>query len=430
MPVEYNLPVASKQWSQQEVDRYNKPPFYLALQQVKQFPEWTVWNKLIGTTQWQPNMGNTMKGVIVEPSPISRTFFAPNPITQQAKKDVISQYERTNEALLYRHKFESPQFNFLPSFTDFRKKQINTASTDISRQITAADDIFARTYIFDMSPYVFISGKAKDAEGAKELVTAPSGLSNDARTAGGKTTNWLQYAVSLVGNNKGNLGLKVIKKALDIMTEDLQVPAWEGMVNTPKDNESIKGKYVLLGSNEAFSALTFDEHVLQYKPLGMNILNEEFAGSLFNKVVYKIERFPIRILADGTCPPPQRYEASPNAFNQYETIPNPDYTSAPFEVAFLMGANPYDKINVGPPPSEFAGGKISESKFNKLFWNGEVRITDNILVNYGTEAAPVLDTNKYGEAMELISSVVYGILPVNKRYVFPIIYRRWRVETN
>lgn len=429
MPAEYNLPVASKQWNQQEVDRYNKLPFYLALQQAKLFPDWTRWNKLVGTTQWQPNMGNTMKGVIVEPSPISRTFFSPNPITQQSKKDVISQYERTNEAILYRHKFESPQFNFLPSFTDFRKKQINAAIKDISHQIAAADDIFARTVIFDLSPYVFISGKAKDAEGV-ELISAPSSLGNDARDAGGKTTAFLQHCVSLVGNNKGNLSLKVMKKILDIGREDMQIPAWEGMVNTPTDNETIKGNYVLMGSNEAFSALTFDDHILQYKPLGMNLLNDEFTGKLFNKIVYMLERFPIRIAADGTCPFPQRYEADPNAFNQYETIPNPDYINAPFEVAFFMGANPYDKINVGPPPSEFAGGKISESKFNKLFWNGEVHITDNILVNYGTIAAPVLDTNKYGEALQLISSVVYGMLPVNKRFVIPIIYRRWRVETN
>lgn len=429
MPVEYNLPVATKQWTQQEVDRYNKLPFYLALQQAKYFPEWTVWNKLIGTTQWQPNMGNTMRGVIVEPSPIGRTFFNPNPITQQANKDIISQYERTNEAVLYRHKFESPQFNFLPSFTDFRKKQINSAMQDITRQVAVADDIFARTYIFDLSPYVFISGKAKDADGAFELVSAPSSLGNVNRDAGGKTTNWLQMAVSQVGNNKGNLSLKVCKKVLDIMREDMQVPAWEGMVNTPKDNESIKGNYVLLTSNEAISAFTFDEHMLTYKPLGMNVLNDEFNGSLFGRIVYKAVRFPIRIKADGTCPAPQLYEQSADSFNQYETIPNPDYTNAPFEVAFMVGANPYDKINVGPPPAEFAGGKISESKFNKLFWNGEVRITDNILINYGTVAAPTLDTNKYGEALQLISSVVYGILPVNKRYIVPIIFRRWRVET-
>lgn len=430
MPVEYNLPVASKLWNQQEVDRYNKLPFYLALQQAKYFPEWTCWNKLIGTTQWQPNMGNTMRGVIVEPSPISRSFFSPNPITQQAKKDVISQYERTNEAVLYRHKFESPQFNFLPSFTDFRKKQINAAIQDITRQITVADDIFARTVIFDLSPYVFISGKAKDADGAFELVSAPSSLGDDTRTAGGKTTGYLQSAVSLVGSNKGNLSLKVIKKVLDVAREDMQMPAWEGMVNTAKDNESIKGNYVLLCSNEAFSALSFDDHILQYKPLGMNVLNDEFAGQLFGRVNAKIVRFPLRIATDGTCPPPQRYEASATAFNLYETVPNPDYVNAPFEVAFFVGANPYDKINVGPPPSEFAGGKISESKFNKLFWNGEVRITDNILMNYGSIASPTLDTNKYGEALQLISSVVYGILPVNKRYVVPIIYRRWRVETN
>jgi hypothetical protein len=32
--------------------------------------------------------------------------------------------------------------------------------------------------------------------------------------------------------------------------------------------------------------------------------------------------------------------------------------------------------------------------------------------------------------LQLISSVAFGILPVNKRHVLPIVYRRWRVETN
>lgn len=432
MPTSYNIPAGSQLWNQQEIDRYNKLPFYLALQEAKYYPQWCFWNKLIGTTPWQPNMGNTMKGVIVEPSPIGRSFFSPAALTSPAKKDIISQLERTNSAILYHHKFESPQFNFMPSFADFRKKQIQTAQKDLMQQVTTADDIFARGYVFHQSPYVFISGKAKDADGQFEVVSAPRGLPTDDGT-GGKSTAWLQFACSLIGNNRGNLSLKVINKCLQVMSNDQQIPAFEGMVNTPKDNETIKGNYVMIGSNEAYAMLTFDDHVLSYKPLDMNVLNDEFSGKLFGRVVYKSERFPIRIAADGTCPPPQIYVGGDaNAFNLNETIPNPDWVNAPFEVAHILGAGSYDKIQSGPPPAEFAGGKISESKFNKLFWNGEVKITDNVLVQQGVDAngVPILDTNKYGEYLQLISQMVFGIIPVNLRACMPIIYRRWRVATN
>lgn len=432
MPTQYNLPPASQLWNQQEIDLYNKLPFYLAMQQAQQFPEWLIWNKLIGTIPWQPNMGNTMKGVVVEPSPIQRSMFAPQPLTSAAYKDIISQLERTNSAVLYHHKFESPQFNFMPSFADFRKKQIQMAQTDLFRQVTAADDIFARGYMFHQSPYMFISGKTKDSNGDFELIPAPMGLpSNDGST--GKTTGFMQYAISLIGNNRGNLSLKVINKCLNIMREDIQAPAFEGMVNVPKDNETIKGNYVLVGSNEAYAMLTFDDHVLSYKPLDLNILNDEFSGKLFGNVVYKKERFPLRVAADGTFPAPQIWVGGDSsAYNLNQTIPNPDYVNAPFEIAHMVAANPYDKITVGPPPAEFAGGKISESKFNKLFWNGEVKITDNILVQQGQNAdgSPILDTNKYGEFLQLISHMEFGIIPVNRRNHFPILYRRWRVPTN
>lgn len=430
MPATYNLPRITAEWDQQEVDRYNKLPFYLAMQAAKYWPQWNVYNKLLGTVKWQQNMGTTMKGVIVEPSPIGRSEFVPNPITQTPRKDIISQYERTNTAIVRRHLYESPQINFLPSFQDFRTKQIQTAQKDIGQQITVANDFFVRTAIFHGSPYVYISGRQLDANGDAGLVSAPNGDPNVDPTLSAKHTNYLADVVGQVGNNKGNLSLKLTSKLTSIMQDDLQIVPFEGMVNTPKDNETIKGKYVIVGSGEAFRAFTFDEHILQYKTLNLDLINDEFSGLLFGNTVYKIERFPLRIAADGTLPVPQLYEANPAAFNGYETVPNPVYVKAPIEVAFMFGGGSWESINVGPPPSEFAGGKISEEKFNKLFWNGEVKITDNILINYGSAATPQMDTNKYGEALQMISSTVHGIISINRRAVIPIIYRRWRVETN
>jgi hypothetical protein len=261
------------------------------------------------------------------------------------------------------------------------------------------------------------------------LVAAPIEDGNNAGTAAGsKTTAWLQAAVAYIGNggDVGSLTYKVLHKVGTILREDFQAPAWEGMANAPTDNEVVKGKWVVVGSNEAWEALTFDNFVLANRPQMMNLLNSDFSGFIGSNIVYKSERFPMRIMADGTIPGPQSYEANANAWNYGMTIPNPDYVNAPFEVAFIMGAEPYDMIQVGAPPKAFAGGSMSVEDFNNLSWNGEVQLTKEILIQV---AAGQYDTNKYGEFVQLISRSVFGIVPVNRRYVIPIIYRRRRVQT-
>lgn len=431
MPSTYDLPRTQGLWNEQDINLYNKLPFYLANLEAKYYPLWHVWNKFFGTIQWQQNMGTTLKGVRAEPTPIGRAVFFPQPITSAPNKDVFSVREMTEQAVVYRHLYESPYFNFNPSFADFRKNQIKFAMEDITRQIACANDMFQRTQVFYLSPNVYISGKPSTSNGdgfdGDELVQAPIALGNQADdVAASKNQNWKQQAVAYVGNNLGNLSFKVVKKVITIMEQDLQAPAFEAMANMPKPNETIKGKYVLIASNEVMEYLSFDDFILANRPLMMNLLNDEFGGSIGNKCVWKSERFPLRIAADGTFPVAQTYETNPNAFNYGETVPNPAYVNAPFEVAFMCAADAYRSINVGAPPKEFGSGTMTEEKFNKLFWNGEVKLTSNLIINYGNNN---LDTNKYGEFLQLISSTVHGIIPVNRRFIVPIIYRRVRVAT-
>lgn len=431
MPASYDLPRTNQLWDEQDINLYQKLPFYLASLEAKYFPQWNTWQKMFGTVKWQPNMGNIMRGTRLEPSPKGRVMFFPNNITTAPKKDVISVRDYSQEARIKRHLYESPYFNFNPSFADFLKNQIKFAMEDITSQISYGNDVFIRTDIFYKSPYVFISGKPLSAAGdgfdGNELVAAPTADGNDAgNAAASKTTAWLQQAAAYVGNNPGNCGYKVVKKLISIMGEDIQAPCFEGMAAMPKPNETIKGKYVLIGSNEAFEYLSFDQFILDNRPLAMNVLNEEFSGSIGSKLVWKSERFPLRMKADGTFPVPQVMEGNEDAYNYGETVPNPDYVNAPFEWAFILGADAYRSIQVGPPPKEFANQSMSEQKFSKLSWNGEVRLTDDLIINYGENR---LDTNKYGEFVQLISDTTHGIIPVNRRFVIPVLYRRTRVST-
>lgn len=433
MPSTYDLPRASEAYSEQDQNLYQKLPYHLASMTSKIMPKWHIWDKLYGKRTWQQNQGTTLRTVNAEPSPIGRQQFFPNAITALPNRDVHETRERTEEAVIYRHNYESKYISFLGSFQDFRRNQIPFALKDLAMQITTANDMFVRTHVFHKVPHVLISGKgvtgAADGFDGDDFVAAPSGIGNAAGTTA-KTTAWIQQALSYVGNNLGNLSYKLVKKAASIMNEDLQVPAFEGMQNMPKPNEQIKGKFVLIGSNEALEFMEFDEYVQSYQQNNVRIEDAEFSGKIGNKIVYKSERFPLRIANDGTFPAPQVVEGNADNYNYGETVPNPDYINAPYEVAFLQGAGAFESIAVGPPPSEFASGKMSSKKFAELKWNGEVRLTDNILINIGTEAAPSLVTNKYGEYVQLIADTVHGCIAVNRRHAIAIIYRRARVTTS
>ena len=435
MPSTYNLPKAPPTWEIEDVNRFQKLPYYLANLSAKIFPIWKTYSKFTGSVKWQQNMGTTMRGVRVEPTPVGRQMFFPNAITTTPKKDQFSQMEVYEEGLIRRHYAESKQFSFLPSFQDFRKEQIPTAMKDITQQIAIAEDFFIRSFLFHRSPFVYLPGRVKVsgspfAEQAG-LIAAPTGDGSDDGSTG-KTTAFLQQCIAELSNGaKNTLSFKAMNALLQISRHDLMLPAFEGMNNgSPADNEAIKGNYVIVGSGEAYSNLSFDEHILSYKNLQMNLLNSEFAGKVLGSLIFRPERFPLRIASDGTFPVPQVYETNPSAYNYGQTIPNPSYVNAPVEVAFYLAGESCKTLDVGPAPADFAGGKMSVDRFNKLAWNGEVRLTDNVLVNLGTAASPVWDTNKYGEVVQLISATNYGAISVDRRQCIPVIYNRWRPSDN
>lgn len=430
MPSQYDLPVYSQAGSIEDVNKYNKLDFYFATMQAKLFPIWSTYNKLYGKIPWTANQGPIMKGVEAVMPPVGRQFFYPNPVTQQANKDVIEMRERTEQCYVQRHKFESRLFSFLPAFQDFRANQIDPNIEAITAQMAVAgDDMFIRSVMLAKSPFLFIVGnKAPDATAYNpELCSVPTVPSGTPITAASTPKNAAFWMAQIAKVGKDGLPLSAISRMIMTMREDLRAPFFEAAQNVPKDNEIIKGKYVFTGAMNEFEMFMWDADLAKFKSLNWNIYEDGFYGSPFQTLTYKPERYPLYLKADGTFPVPELTN------DNGDTIPNPDYTNpdvSPYAIGFIHGADGYKTLKVGPPPKAFAGKGMSVDQFNGMNWNGEVQLTRNVVVAYqDVDGNTIYDTNKYGEYLQLISSLTMGCLPVRARNAIPVLYKRTRPIT-
>lgn len=366
-----------------------------------------------------------MRGVTPQRSPVGRAFFFPNAITQVAKKDIYQVTESKEEAAVLAHKYESFQFNFLPSFTAFWETYLQFANRDIVEKIAISNNQFIETNMWYNAINCYICGVG--------LTTGcPTNMGNVAGTAAGsKTAAWLVAQAATVTQN---LTLRDIYRAVMNLQEDLAAPPFEGVKNMPKDNEGVKGKYFLYTSSEQFMNFTFDKDVERLKPLNLDLLFNDFKGSLFGTLTVKIKKYPIRfsdvaikdgggntLWGAGMPIDPEIFDVTDNKWK-----PNPYWTSltsAPYEIAWLCGDYYAKTIKVGPPPKEFATTNMSAQKFYSMKWNGEVRLTDQVLI---TNSDGTTELNVYGENLKFISKLTHGYLVGERRNAFPMLLRRIR----
>jgi hypothetical protein len=418
MPVQYDLPEYTLANQIEDVDKYNKMPFWLALQESKLFPQWQIFNQLYGKLSWKPNMGTQLKTVQAEPTPLGQQTFFPNELTSLPNKNLVETFEVTETATLKWHDFDSKIFHFLPSFQDFRENQVDFVHTDLIRNIALSNDIFLRTFMLQKARNIYVVG-SKAADGA--LTPAPyvagDTLSQAVVDAQGKNAAFWAAQIQNIG--VAGLTLAAVDHAVNVFRDDIAAPFFEGTVNTPKDNELIKGKYLLVGSSEAYQQFKWDKDMAAMKSINLNIVNDGFRGSLFDEVTYKTERYPIRLKADGSMPVPELMDA-----NTKRTRPNPDYVKAPYEVAWLLGDEAIKAIKVGPPPRAFASAKMSSEKFYQMRWNGEVYLHDQVLVTYADNS---IQLNHRGRFLQLSGCAVLGAVVRNGFNMMPILFQRKRV---
>ena len=413
-------------WTEQDVNLYQAMPYYLAKVQVDRRKTYSKWSKYTKKRKWKPNMGALLRGVRSEPSPHLRQFFHPNRLHSAPKKDVVDIREVTTEAEVYRHRFESPVFTFTPSFVDFMN-HIDEHGKDIMEKIERADDLFIRSNVFQMAPYMFVC----KADGSVDLVNAPAwkGTGTFDATVHGKTTAFLT-----ANKPTGTLTLKGLSQIYTIMENDLRIPFFSGGNNGASAVDTfLNGKYNTLLSSEKYIQFTFDPWLLQNKTDGYDVVNNSYRGSFFGRGTCELEDLPLRMTPDGTfyAPEGRVNDADEITFNDGETLINTPYANpatSSIEFGFAMGPTGYESIEVGPPPSQFTGDSFPNAP--KMFWNGEVKLTKHILtpcVDSDTGDV-VMEANSYGEYLKFISQATFGILPVQRRNIIPIAYLRKRGE--
>ena len=138
--------------------------YYLAKNEVALYPKWNVYDTLYGSIKWQPNMGSTLTGTTPTPSPVLRMTFMPEVLTAYPKKAQFTVGERTEDASLGMHRFESNRFRFLSNFESFWRDHLSYAQSDIVRQIQTANNVFIRTLMYYQAPDLYISGKGLSSQ--------------------------------------------------------------------------------------------------------------------------------------------------------------------------------------------------------------------------------------------------------------------------
>ena len=435
MPSFYSLPGQFAPAVIQPNNLFAQLPFYLVHNEINQYANWNEFDQMYGSIPWQENMGSVMEAVTPQRSPVGRSFFFPLAITTSSNKDIYQVTESNEQAILYKHKYGSFVFNFIPSFQVFWDKYIKFNSDDIVKQIAVSNNQFIETQMWFNASYVYLCGTGL-------VGGAPIGMGNSGlNAANSKTAAWLVALTNGTGGNTGaiqNLRLRDVYRAIMNLQDDLGAPSFNGSKNMPKDNEGLKGKYALFCGSEDWYNFTFDPDVLNklngLAPCDLNLVFNDFKGMLFGQITCKIKKYPIRYSTtditdvSGTVLWAKGFPIDPEIFDPIDNKwkPNPYYTSlisAPYSIAWLLGDNYCKTIKVGPPPKEFAQKNMSGEKFYSLRWNGEVRLTDQLLI---VNADNSVELNDFGENLQLKAQLTHGYLVTERRFAFPMIIKRQR----
>lgn len=417
MPSTFNLPPPAPLG---EIDRrrFSALPVWMVKQELKYYAQWQVYNTLFPSMPWKANSGDVVVSVTPNMSPLGSQTHRPRRMLDQPNIDTHETTEFNQQGTIRRHRYKSGIFHWQPEFTDFVTNQLDHATKDLTRQIGLRDEMFIRDQLVAHAEHVYVVGHGF-------LDNVPSG---EAVETSPKTADFWANAISKIGAEAGGaLDFKTMCQIRDMACGDLNLPFWEGGEGRPKDNELLKGRYLLIGGEEGYSRLTYDPSVTAHRPLALDLLHSRFKGVISENVVYRGERYPLRFFNDGTLPPLEIEQERPSvqfgAKANIRPVPHPDYVNAGVTASIFLAADPIKTIKVGPPPSQFTSSKVKMADINNLNWNGQITATKNLLVTYpdGT-----VEPNTWGDNIQLIAQTTHGAMPIDPRNIIVVLHRRDR----
>lgn len=405
-------------WTQTDVDQYNSLPYYLVKETSDFRKDWSVFGNLLDNIKWQQNMGDTLRAVMTERTPVLRQTAAPSLLSARPLVDVPFVRERIAETKPRWQDFQSVHFPFYPDFTDFLS-HVQDSVRDMNRMVSIFEESYYKTYMFNQSPYVYLAGVG--------LAEAPVSDVDNAST--GKSAAWLSaQAVALAGAAGGGLlSYPEIMNALNKFTQICGGTPFEGSGLPGKDSTALQGSYCLITSDENFNWWTADPYVLNNRPIQMNVVNEKFYGDPFGRFKVRLEAYPRRYRATGadftmSTEAPETTEMNNLRPDYQRTKPNPLYAdpaNSQYAVSWLIGGKAYKKINVGPPPGDWT--KVNPA----MNWNGKAYLTKDFLIPcVDANDNTVYETNNRGRWLRAQASVTCGMLGLNTFNVLPIIHKR------
>lgn len=412
-------------WTENDRNLYNAYSFWLAKTQVTRRSTWLTFSRLIKKKKWKPNHGPVMRGVRVNFSPHLRQFATPVLLSQNPVEDVMNVTETTADAPLYWQEFGSPTFNFFPSFTDFLD-HITDTGNDIMEKVERFEEIFYRGMIFHMAPFVYV---AQEKTMLKVPMASFNGLSQLDATKG-KTTADLANLIALHGGNATHLTLAALNASVTKLSVNEGIPFFGGADTQTGDNKPMEGKYLLITHEEAWDQFTFDPWLLQAKNCNLDIVHDQFRGSIFGRITSRMESLPMFMKDNGTFVAPEVRVSDPADLTgaDGETQPNPEYADpaqSPWAWSYIAGDVGYEGIEAGPPPAAFTKDTPPKN-FPGMQWNGEVNLTKNFLLECPDPVTGEIryKTNDKGRYIKYESTLHVGIFPRQRRSIIPILHKR------
>lgn len=401
---------------------YNSLPVYFAAFTSERRKHRALYQNLVpGRFPWQPNMGPVQRRIAQEKPPLIRQTANPRLISQVPLVDITATAERSNDVYVYRHRFMSGIFNFLPEWQDF-KKHVDMNLEAVQDAVDSYYDIFLRERMLQYAPYVYIAGQG--------LVSAPTGFVQDANGnwSGKKDVAWIQQQITAFPAAT-TLSLAELFKALNAAESTVGMTPYAGSGLPQGDSRPLDMKFCLVASGERWNQFVDDPWTKENRPLNMNIVTEGFKGDLWGRIVTKLESHPIRYLqaAAGTVtlPNPEEWAIDlDRPENNKRAQPGTDYAvNAQWELNFLVGGKFGSRMDVGAPPSAFTG---SVNSVKGMTWNGRPYITNQFLIPGLNDAGTVVNqlASQWGEDILIQAQLAMGYAPDNAFNVLPILSKR------